>query len=77
MHEAISKEIKIEYKNVGQPIGHSTNQKLKRKVNERIEDLKEADLYVFHIVWKVADQVKNNLIGWGFDQFMYSDNENN
>ena len=45
--------------------------------NERIEDLKEADLYVFHIVWKVADQVKNNLIGWGFDQFMYSDNENN
>ena len=77
MHEAISKEIKIEYKNVGQPIGHSTNQKIKRKVNERIDDLKEADLYVFDKVWIVADNVKNILIGWGFDQFMYSDNENN
>ena len=45
--------------------------------NERKEDLKEADLYVFHRVWILADKVKNNLIGWGFDQFMYSDNENN
>lgn len=38
--------------------------------NERIKDF-------FDRVWIVADQVKNNLIGWGFDQFMYSDNENN
>lgn len=45
--------------------------------NERIEDLKEADLYVFDRVWIAADNVKNILIGWGFDQFMYSDNENN
>lgn len=77
MHEAISKEIKKEYKNVGQPIGHSTNQELKRKVKERIENLKEADLYVFHRVWEVADQVKENIVDWGVNQFLYSDNENN
>ena len=77
MDKALRKEITKEYNDVGQPIGHATSQRINKKVKERKETLKSADMIIVKVEAKVSEIVSDTALGWGFDQFMYSDNENN